>query len=1154
MTRPASEPSGTPCRRTCDGGESTRIHSGLAVQPRHIARVALFLALTVVGFIIARVLAERDVRRDSDRRAEIAAVQIHGRIAQAASVTESLRRFMLDARSSGVTSDQFARNALRWLGPARFPAAAWVERIPDSGRAAYQRRIGQAIVTADARYGVVPLGSRSSYLPATLVTGFPPMAVPGIDLSGATGLAAAVSRASRLNGVVATPIASLRTGTRGLFLVAPAPNLIGKVLRAGSVAVFVSARGLHAAATGVPAVQIRAAGGSAQAGDRGETSIESFTAAGQRFTVVVPREPVQGAAAVLPWFVLAGGLVVVALGGALALNGARRARAQEELDRIFTMSQDLIAVADFDGRFTRVNPAAGEILGYTEEELLARPYIDLVHPADRDSTAAEANAMTRGKPTVSFENRYLRKDGSVRVLDWTATPDVENRLMYAVARDVTERRSAEAEVKRLADEQAALRRVATLVARDASQAELFTVIAQECAQLFGTEDIGMVRYEGDRHQVVMASSGTFKAAFPTGSRQPLGGDNAASLVFRTGRPARIDDYTRASGPIADAIRPMGLRCAVATPIMVEGRLWGAMIMGTSGEEPLPLETESRLGQFTELMATAIANSESRAQADRLTEEQAALRRVATLVAKEAPLEEVFAAVAEELANVLGDVDCSLFRDEGDGTASAVVLFGAGMSDGVRARTRLPVDGDGVIASVLREGRPCRTDDDPTAAGALAQRGRRLGIRSAVGCPIVVRGRVWGAMGAASYRPEAFPPEIETRIGQFADLVATAIANADARAEVERLAQEQAALRRVATLVAEGAPPAAVFDAVATEIEGLLGADGATLCRYESDEEVTIVAHRGLNAALLPPGTRTSDKGENVTSLVRRSEQPVRIENYGGATGAAAELMSSSGVRASVAAPIVVDGRLWGVAIANWGGEEAPSADSEERMAQFAGLLDTAIANADSRGQLTASRARLLTAGDDARRRVVRDLHDGAQQRLVHTILSLRLAQQALREGEAKAESLVGDALEHAEQGNAELRNLAHGILPSALTRGGLRWGVDALVGRLDLPVDVDVTSERFGEEIEANAYFFVAEALTNVVKHAHAGHAEVTASVEDGMLYVTVRDDGIGGADPGGRGLVGIADRVMALGGRLEIESPAGGGTLLTAELPLSTE
>jgi PAS domain S-box-containing protein len=1102
---------------------SLRVDSGLSVQPRHLARVALLIALTVVGFIVARALAERDARRDSDRRAEVAAVQIHGRVAQAASVTEALRRLMLDARSSGVTSDRFARDALRWLGPARFPAAAWVERVPDSRRAAYERRTGQAIVTADPRYGVAPLGSRSSYLPATLATGFPPMAVPAIDLSGAPGLAAALSRATRLNGVVATPIASSSTGPRGLFLVAPAPNRTGAVLRLGYVAVFVPASGLREAATGVPAVRIATGRGSSQAAIRGDPSIKSFTAAGQRFTVAVPAEPVQGPGAVLPWVILAGGLLVAALGGALGLNAARRARAQDELDRIFNLSQDLIAVADFEGRFTRVNPAAEEILGYTEHELLARPYLDLVHPADRDSTAAEADVISRGSPTTSFENRYVRKDGTVRVLDWTTTPDVDNGLMYAVARDVTDRRSAEAEVERLADEQAALRRVATLVARGASQTELFAEIAHECARLFGTEDIAMVRYESDGHRLVMASSGTFKAVFPAGSRQPLSGGDAASLVFETGRSARIDDDAGASGPI-------GLHSAVATPITVEGRLWGAMITGTSGQEPLPVETESRLGQFTELMATAIANSESRARADRLTEEQAALRRVATLVAKEAPLQGVFAAVVEELARVLGDAECVLFRDEGDGAGSPV----AGTPG-----ARLTEDGDGVIASVLREGGPCRTGD--SSAGAAV-----------VGCPVIVRGRVWGAMGAASCGAEPLSAGAEARIGQFADLVATAVANADDRAEVARLAQEQAALRRVATLVAEGAPPPAVFDAVATEIVDLLGADGATLCRYESGEEITIVAQRGRNPELIPPGTRTSDTGESVTALVRRSQRPARIEKHGAATGAAAAVRGRSAVRASVAAPVVVNGRLWGAAIANWEGEKAPSAASEERMAQFAGLLDTAIANADSRDQLTASRARLLSAGDDARRRVVRDLHDGAQQRLVHAIIALKLARQALAEGGGSAESLVGEALEQTEQGNAELRDLAHGILPPVLSRGGLRRAIDAMVGRLDLPVDADVTSERFGEEIEASAYFFVAEALTNVVKHAHAGRAEVTASAEDGVLYVTVRDDGIGGADPVGHGLVGVADRLIALGGRFEIDSPAGGGTRLAASLPLS--
>ena len=371
------------------------------------------------------------------------------------------------------------------------------------------------------------------------------------------------------------------------------------------------------------------------------------------------------------------------------------------------------------------------------------------------------------------------------------------------------------------------------------------------------------------------------------------------------------------------------------------------------------------------------------------------------------------------------------------------------------------------------------------------------------------------------------------------------------AYLAQLAEEQAALRRVATLVAEGAAPTAVFDAVAAEMEGLLDADGVTLSRYEPGGEVTVVAHRGSGASRVPPGTRVRHEGENVTTMVRRSARPARVESYEGTQGAIAEMVQTLAVRAAVGAPIVVDGRLWGVVIANWTSEESPPADTEQRMAEFAELLDTAIANADSRDQLTASRARLLTAADEARRRVVRDLHDGAQQRLVHTIVTLKLAQRALRDRDETAEALVGEALEQAGQGNTELRELAHGILPAVLTRGGLQAGVDSLVARLDLPVHVGVVAERFLAEIEASAYFIVAEALTNAVKHAHAGRAEVRASVEDGMLHVEVRDDGIGGADPGGHGLVGMGDRVTALGGRLTIESPAGGGTLVAATLPL---
>jgi signal transduction histidine kinase len=397
------------------------------------------------------------------------------------------------------------------------------------------------------------------------------------------------------------------------------------------------------------------------------------------------------------------------------------------------------------------------------------------------------------------------------------------------------------------------------------------------------------------------------------------------------------------------------------------------------------------------------------------------------------------------------------------------------------------------------------------------------------------------------------PDTESRLGQFTELMATAIANAEARAQVHRLAEEQAALRRVATLVAQGASPGAVFDAVAAEMEALLDADRAALGRFEPGDEITVVAHHGVGAERVPPGTRAGHgDGESVSATVRRTRRPARIEHVDGTAGLPAALARELGVRTTIGAPIVVEGRLWGVVVASWTGDASPPGDTEERMAQFAQLLETAIANADSRDQLTASRARLLTAGDEARRRVVRDLHDGAQQQLVQTILTLKLAQRAVREHHGDVESLIGEALEHAEQGNAELRELAHGILPGVLVRGGLRAAVSSVVRRLDLPVDLDVPAQRFPAQIEASAYFVVAEAVTNVVKHAHATRAGVRVAVEDAMLRVEVRDDGVGGADPAGHGLVGMGDRVHALGGWLDIVSPPGGGTRLAAVLPLS--
>jgi PAS domain S-box-containing protein len=339
----------------------------------------------------------------------------------------------------------------------------------------------------------------------------------------------------------------------------------------------------------------------------------------------------------------------------------------------------------------------------------------------------------------------------------------------------------------------------------------------------------------------------------------------------------------------------------------------------------------------------------------------------------------------------------------------------------------------------------------------------------------------------------------------------------------RAADEQAALRRVATLVAKGVPPGEIFTAVAREVRELFEAASAGVVRFEPDGSFAL-----LGSVPDAPGARYEDIGAAVAG-----------------TGCATR---ADGV---VGAPILVEDRLWGV-VATLGGAESPPPGAEERLARFTELVATAIANAESRAEVAASRARVVTAGDEERRRVVRDLHDGGQQRLVHTIMTLELACGALAEGDEEAPALVAEALEHARQANEDLRELSHGILPATLTRGGLRAGVDTVVSRLPLRVATHVSVGRLPSVVEATAYFIVAEALTNIAKHARAGRADVSVHVDDGTLRIAVRDDGVGGARPAGSGLVGLRDRLEALGGRLRIDSPNGRGTLLAAEIPLS--
>ena len=370
-----------------------------------------------------------------------------------------------------------------------------------------------------------------------------------------------------------------------------------------------------------------------------------------------------------------------------------------------------------------------------------------------------------------------------------------------------------------------------------------------------------------------------------------------------------------------------------------------------------------------------------------------------------------------------------------------------------------------------------------------------------------------------------------------------------RDELARLAEEQAALRRVATLVARGVAAEELFTAVVLEVGRVFPAEDATLCRYEPGATMTIVAiSKGL-ADGFSVGSRWPLGGKNVSTMVFETGRSARIENYVDASGRLGVAMRERGLVSSVGAPIVVEGRLWGVMVLP--STETLPADTEARLASFAELVATAIANAEAQTELAASRARIVAATDEERRRVTRDLHDGAQQRLVHTVVTLKLAQRAVQNREQDVPALLSEALDNAQQATAELRELAHGILPGALTRGGLRAGVDALASRMPVPIDIDVTVDRLPAAVEATAYFVVAEALTNVAKHAHARRAEVTARIEHGTLAVHVRDDGIGGARPHGSGLLGLADRLAALDGQLRVESPTDSGTLVAAAIPL---
>jgi signal transduction histidine kinase len=370
----------------------------------------------------------------------------------------------------------------------------------------------------------------------------------------------------------------------------------------------------------------------------------------------------------------------------------------------------------------------------------------------------------------------------------------------------------------------------------------------------------------------------------------------------------------------------------------------------------------------------------------------------------------------------------------------------------------------------------------------------------------------------------------------------------------RLTDEQSALRRVATLVARAVPPPVVFEAVTEEVGLLCDADLARMERYEPDGTVIGVAVWSRVPDQLSIDTRFDLDGPSVARDVRQTGGPVRIDTFAGATGAIAREARALGIRSSVGCPVVVAGRLWGVIAASTTRDEPFPANTEGQIANFTELVATAVENAEARAELAASRARVVATADQTRRRIERDLHDGVQQRLVSLALQVQAAEAAVPPGRDQ----LGAELEQIAAGLAdavdELREMARGIHPAVLAEGGLGAALKALARRFPIPVDLVVRTEGgLPERVEVSAYFVVSEALTNAAKHAHASAVTVTAEVADDVLHVLVRDDGAGGADfAHGTGLVGLKDRVEALGGRLSLESPRDEGTTLRAELPLT--
>jgi signal transduction histidine kinase/uncharacterized protein YoaH (UPF0181 family) len=697
----------------------------------------------------------------------------------------------------------------------------------------------------------------------------------------------------------------------------------------------------------------------------------------------------------------------------------------------------------------------------------------------------------------------------------------------------------------LAEEQAALRRVATHVARGVPHEMLLRATVDEVRQLLDVDLAAVSRYHLPDRVVVLYRSG--EGASDEVFDMPLGGENVATLVARTLQPARMDDYSGASGPLADWARREGFSSLVAAPIVVDGNLWGVMTVGSRTDAALPERTEERLGSFTELLAVAIANVESREQLSGLLEEQAALRRLATLVAAGASSDEILAATADEVRHVMR-VDVAAIARYVSADRILTLQWSSDVKFGARQGEVFPLGGTNVATLVAETRQPARIDTYADASGPVGERMKASGFASAVGVPVIVDARLWGVVIVGTGSEDRLAADTEPRLMAFTELLATAIANVESLDRLTRLLDEQSALRRLATLIVTGAAEYELLAATADEVREVMRCDVAALSRYLPGDRILTVHWSGEIDFPSRDGDIHPLGGQNVTTLVARSGKPARIDSYADATGDIGRDVQASVLGSTVGVPVLVDGRLWGLIIAGVTSEKPPLPDdAETRLERFTELLATGIANAEGRAALTASRARVVAASDETRRRIERDLHDGVQQRILSLLLEVQEAQAQI------PTRPLDDVVDGLNEIQDQLREITSGLHPAMLAEGGIASALGTLTRRAPLPVYLDISlAGEPSEPVEVAVYFIVSELITNAAKHAQASRMQIALEASDGVLRLAVEDDGVGGADPGrGSGLLGLSDRVAAMSGAIELKSPPGEGTAIWVELPL---